>query len=189
MATRPSTLSPFPTQSLPHDLAAIRAWVALKAVCGHSARSLATAPPRCLWSLWRRFARFWPVRRCAKPNPADFTRAGFHVSHALVATCKRPRGMSDSQVLWRLHEIAHDIYHAKLEFLATVDDLAQEAMELALVEKVKGGPSDEEMLQCEAYKLIRQGIDAANTGLDETRTGIDIAGRAFRMSRKAQAAQ
>ena len=62
-------------------------------------------------------------------------------------------------------------------------------MELALVEKVKGDPSDEEMLQCEAYKLIRQGIEQANTGLDSARTGIDIAGRAFRMSRKDKAAQ
>lgn len=119
-------------------------------------------------------------------KPSDFTRAGIGVSHALVATCKRPHGMSDTQVLWRLHEIAHDIYHAKLEFLGMVDDLAQEAMELALVEKVPGGPSDEQGLQSDAYKLIRQGIDQASTGLDATRTGIDIAGRAFRMSRKAQ---
>jgi len=36
MAEHPLTLSPSPTQSLPHDLAAIRAWVALKAACGHS---------------------------------------------------------------------------------------------------------------------------------------------------------
>jgi len=119
-------------------------------------------------------------------SPSDFTRAGIGVSHALVATCKRPEGMSDSQVIWRLHEIAGTIYRAKLEFLATVDDLAQEAMELALVEKTKGYPSDEERLQCDAYKLIRQGIDQANTGLDATKTGIDIAGRAFRMSRKAK---
>ena len=122
-------------------------------------------------------------------SPSDFTRAGFSVSHALVATCKRPRGMSDTQVLWRLSQIAGTIYTAKLEFLAKVDELAQEAMELALVEKVKGDPSDEEMLQCEAYKLIRQGIEQANTGLDSARTGIDIAGRAFRMSRKDKAAQ
>jgi hypothetical protein len=121
------------------------------------------------------------------PSPSDFTRAGIGVSHALVATCKRPEGMSDSQVLWRLQQIAGTIYSAKLEFLAKVDDLAQEAMELPLVEKVPGGPSDEQGLQSDAYKLIRQGIDQANTGLDATRTGIDIAGRAFRMSRKAKA--
>lgn len=121
------------------------------------------------------------------PNPSDYTRAGIGVSHALVATCKRPEGMNDSQVLWRLQEIAGAIYRAKLEFLGMVDDLAQEAMELALVEKTKGHPSDEEMLQCDAYKLIRQGIDQANTGLDATRTGIDIAGRAFRMAGNTKA--
>lgn len=119
------------------------------------------------------------------PKPSDFTRAGFSVSHALVATSKRPEGMSDSDVLWRLQQIAGAIYSAKLEFLGMVDDLAQEAMGLALVEKTKGHPSDEEMLQCDAYKLVRQGIDAASTGLDETRTGIDIVARAFRMSRRA----
>jgi len=94
--------------------------------------------------------------------------------------------MDDTHVLWRLHQIAGTIYTAKLEFLAKVDELAQEAMELALGEKVKGDPSDEEMLQCEAYKLIRQGIEQANTGLDSAKTGIDIAGRAFRMFRKAK---
>jgi hypothetical protein len=107
------------------------------------------------------------------PKASDFTRAGFTVPHALVLSCKR------------LQEIAHAIYHAKLEFLGMVDDLAQEAMGLALVEKVKGSPSDEEMLQCDAFKLIRQGVEQANTGLDGVRTGIDIAGRAFRMFRKA----
>jgi hypothetical protein len=119
------------------------------------------------------------------PKPSDFTRAGFSVSHALVATCKRPEGMSDHDVR-RLQEIAHGFYHAKLEFLGMVDDLAQEAMGLALVEKTKGHPSDEEMLLCDAYKLIRPGIDQASTGLDEVRTGIDIAGRAFRVSRKVK---
>ena len=121
------------------------------------------------------------------PSPSDFTRAGIGVSHALVATNKRPEGMSDSDVLWRLHEIAHAIYHAKLEFLAKVDELAEEAMGLALVEKSKGGTSDAEMLQCDAYKLIRQGIEQANGGLDAARTGIDIAARAFRMAKKINA--
>ena len=107
-------------------------------------------------------------------------------SHVLVATSNRPEEMSDTQVLWRLHEIAHAIYHAKQEFLAKVDELAQEAMGLALVEKSKGGTSDAEMLQCDAYKLIRQGIDQASMGLDAARTGIDIAGRAFRMSRQSK---
>jgi hypothetical protein len=107
-------------------------------------------------------------------------------SHALVATSKRPEGMTDSQVLWRLQEIAHAIYHAKQEFLAQVDELAEEAMGLALVEKSTGCTSDAEMLQCDAYKLIRQGIDQANTGLDAARTGIDIAGRAFRMTRESK---
>lgn len=120
------------------------------------------------------------------PKSSDFTRAGFTVSHALVASCKRPKDMSDHDVQWRLQEIAHAIYHAKLEFLGMVDELAQEAMGLALVEKVKGSPSDEEMLQCDAHKLIRQGVEQANTGLDGVRTGIDIAGRAFRMFRKAK---
>jgi len=92
------------------------------------------------------------------PKASDFTRAGFTVSHALVASCKRPKDMSDHDIQWRLQEIAHAIYHAKLEFLGKMDELAQEAMGLALVEKVKGSPSDEEMLQCDAFKLIRQGV-------------------------------
>jgi len=105
-------------------------------------------------------------------------------SHALVATSKRPEGMSDTQVLWRLQQIAGTIYSAKLEFLAKVDELAEEAIDLALVEKRRGNPSDAEMLQCDAYKLIRQGIEQANTGLDAARTGIDITARAFRMERR-----
>ena len=120
------------------------------------------------------------------PKPSDFTRAGSTASHALVAPCKRPKDMSDHDVQWRLQEIAHAIYHAKLEFLGKVDELAEEAMGLALVDKVKGSPSDEEMLQCDAFKLIRQGVEQANTGLDGVRAGIDIAGRAFRMFRKAK---
>jgi len=123
------------------------------------------------------------------PNPSDFTRAGIPVSHAMVVTSKRPEGMSDSQVLWRLQEIAYGIYHAKLEFLAKVDELAEEAMGLALVERTKGLPSDEASLQCEAYKIIRQGIDQANTGLDGVKAGIGIAGRAFRMARKKATVQ
>ncbi|MGD9607976.1 MAG: hypothetical protein AB7U59_01085 [Desulfovibrionaceae bacterium] len=124
------------------------------------------------------------------PSPSDFTRAGIGVSHALVATCKRPTGMSDFQVQRRIDEIMGTIYQAKLEFLAKVDELAQEAIELALVEKTKKGfPSDEERLQCDAYALIRQGIDQANTGLDAARTGIGIAGRAFRMARMARKAK
>ena len=50
----------------------------------------------------------------------------------MVVTSKRPEGMSDSQVLWRLQEIAYGIYHAKLEFLAKVDELAEEAMSYVL---------------------------------------------------------
>lgn len=121
------------------------------------------------------------------PNPADYTRAGGHVSHALAAISKRPEGMSDTEVLWRLNEIAGGIYRAKIEFLAKVDELAEEAMGLALVEKSGRFPSDEQGLLSDAYKLIRQGIDQASTGLDATRTGIDIAGRAFRMARKTKA--
>lgn len=106
-------------------------------------------------------------------------------SHALVATSKRPEGMSDTEVTMRIHEISHAIYHAKEEFLGKVDELAQEALGLALVEKVKGNTSDAEMLQCDAYKLIRQGVESANASLDAVKTGIEIAGRAFRMARKA----
>lgn len=107
-------------------------------------------------------------------------------SHALVATSKRPEGMSDTDVKMRLLDISHAIYHAKLEFLGRVDELAREAVELALVKKVAGRPSDEEMLQCDAYKLIRQGIDAANASLDTVKAGIEIVSRAFGMSQKAR---
>jgi hypothetical protein len=120
-------------------------------------------------------------------NSSDFTRIGIGVSHALVATSKRPEGMSDTEVKMRILEISHAIYHAKEEFLFKVDELAQEAMGLALVEKSKRGTSDAEMLQCDAYKLIRQGVESANANLDAVKTGIEIAGRAFGMSRKAQA--
>ena len=105
-------------------------------------------------------------------------------SHALVATSKRPEGMSDHDVQWRLQEIAHAIYHAKLEFLGKVDELAGEAMGLAVVKKTKGNPSDAEMIQCDAYKIIRQGVESANTGLDAVKAGIEIAGRAYRMERR-----
>ena len=36
MASDKPTLSASPTQSQPHALAEVRAWVALKAICGHS---------------------------------------------------------------------------------------------------------------------------------------------------------
>jgi hypothetical protein len=36
MATNKLTLSLSPSQVLPHTLAAVHAWVVLKAVCGHS---------------------------------------------------------------------------------------------------------------------------------------------------------
>lgn len=121
------------------------------------------------------------------PESSDFTRAGTRVSRALVATNKRPEGMNDTEVRMRILDISHAIYHAKQEFLAKVDELAQEAMGLALVEKSKRGTPDAEMLQCDAYKLIRQGVESANANLDAVKTGIEIAGRAFGMSRKAQA--
>lgn len=118
-------------------------------------------------------------------NPSGFVRAGAHVSHALVATSKRPEGMSDTEVAMRILEICSAIYHAKEEFLGKVDELAREAMGLALVPRVKGNPSDAEMFQCDAYKLICQGVESANAGLDAVKTGIEIAGRAYRMSKKS----
>jgi len=36
MAKHPLNVSPSPVQSLPRNLAAIRAWALLKALCGHS---------------------------------------------------------------------------------------------------------------------------------------------------------
>ena len=52
---------------------------------------------------------------------------------------------------------------------------------LRMVEKVAGFPSDEEVIQSDAYKIIRQGIEQANNGLDGVKAGIDIAFRAFGM--------
>ncbi len=110
-------------------------------------------------------------------------------SHALVATSERPEGMSDTEVLMRIHDISHAIYHAKEEFLTKVDELAQEAIGLALVEKSKGRTSDAEMFQVYAHKLICQGVESANANLDTIKAGIEIAGRAFLMSRKARSHQ
>lgn len=117
---------------------------------------------------------------------SDFIRAGVPVSHALVTTSKRPEGMNDAQVKRRLQEIMGMIYTAKLEFLGTVQDLADEAMGLALVEKSKGLPSDEQRLQDAAYQIIRQGVDNANNGLDGVKTGIEIALRAFCVAREGE---
>lgn len=119
-------------------------------------------------------------------KPSDFIRAGVPVSHALVATSKRPEGMNDAQVKRRLQEIMGMIYTAKLEFLGTVQDLADEAMGLALVEKSKGFPTDEERLQDAAYRIIRQGVDHASNGLDGVKAGIEIALRAFCMDREGE---
>ncbi len=119
-------------------------------------------------------------------KPSDFIRAGIPVSHALVATSKRPEGMSNAQVKRRLQEIMGMIYTAKLEFLGTVQDLADEAMGLALVEKSKGFPSDDERLQDAAYRIIRQGVDHASNGLDGVTAGIEIALRAFCMAREEE---
>ena len=110
-------------------------------------------------------------------------------SHVLVATSKRPEGMSETDVVMRIYEISHAIYHAKEEFLTKVDELAQEAMGLALVEKTKGNPSDAEMLQCDAFKIIRQGVESANNGLDAVKAGIEMAGKVRRMARKARSHQ
>ncbi len=79
-----------------------------------------------------------------------------------------------------------DIYQAKLQFLGTVQDLADEAMGLALVEKSKGFPSDEQRLQDAAYRIIRQGVDHASNGLDGVKAGIEIALRAFCMAREGE---
>jgi len=121
------------------------------------------------------------------PKTSDFIRAGIPVSHALVVTKKRPEGMDDRQVKLRLQAIMSDIYTAKLEFLGTVQDLADEAMGLALVEKSGGFPSDERQLQDAAYQVIRQGIDQANNGLDGVKAGIAITLRAFCLARKGEA--
>lgn len=118
-------------------------------------------------------------------SPSDYIRAGVPVSHALVATSKRPEGMDDAQVKRRLQEIMADIYQAKLQFLGTVQDLADEAMGLALVEKSGRFPTDECQLQDAAYRVIRQGIDHANYGLDGVKAGIEIALRAFSLARKS----
>ena len=115
-------------------------------------------------------------------KPSDFVRTDVHVSHALVTTCTRSESTNGEDVKRRVQAIMSAIYTAKLEFLGMVQDLADEAIGLAMVEKGAGFPTDEEMLQCDAYKLIRQGIDQANNGLDGVRAGIDIAFRAFGMS-------
>jgi len=75
----------------------------------------------------------------------------------------------------------------KLEFLGTVQDLADEAMGLAKVERSGRFPSDEQWLQDAAYQIIRQGVDQANNGLDGVKAGIEIALRAFCLARKGEA--
>jgi len=116
-------------------------------------------------------------------KPSDFVRTDVHVSHALVTTCTRSESTNGEDVKRRIQGIMSAIYTAKLEFLGMVQDLADEAIGLAMVEKVAGFPSDEEVIQSDAYKIIRQGVDQANNGLDGVKAGIDIAFRAFGMSR------
>ena len=105
--------------------------------------------------------------------------------HALAVASRPPERMDDFQAQRRLDEIVSVLYRAKLEFLNRVEELAEEAMGLAVVERTNGQQTDAEVLQYDARQLIRQGIEQANTGLDAARTGIKMAGRMRRMARRA----
>lgn len=71
-------------------------------------------------------------REVRQAKPSDFIRAGVPVSHALVATSKRPEGMSDAQVKRRLQEIMADISQAKLQFLNYEANLYDELFTLRI---------------------------------------------------------
>lgn len=104
-------------------------------------------------------------------------------SHCPVLSGKRPKGMTDREAFRLLQESAGVLYNAKLEFLARVQAILDNAAQLTATPTV-GQLTDVQKLWLDAYKVARTGLDTANAGLDSVRAGIDLMGGTLKVEDK-----